>query len=350
MSVRGALDALAAAGIPYATRGEQPIDDPPPGGDVDVLVGAAGADAAERILAEAGFNRLHAPGHRRHRFYFAFEPDRARWLKIDVSLVPRRFAWDLSARDEASLRRFAAYRTGRKASPRLPERVWSALQRRRPLAPRRRGPVVAVLGPDGAGKGSVIAALRGQIQATVTPVYLGHGHESRAAYARAGRRAVGPVDQPGRLRSAVRAVLGLLPHHLRDVQYRVRRAVRMAARTWTAYAYAWRGDIVLCDRHPLEALAVDAHDRSPGSLAERAVLRRLVPWPDAVVLLDAPGDVLFARKGEHSPELLDGWRGAYRDVFGARNATVISTTDGLDRVVAQASAVLWRALSDRRAW
>jgi thymidylate kinase len=343
--IRAALDALAAASVPFATRGEQPIDDPPPGGDVDILVGAADADAAERVLAQAGFHRLHSPGHRRHRFYLAFD---GRWLKIDVSLVPRGFGWDLSARDEESLRRFAAYRTGTKADPALPERIVAALERRRPLEPRRRGPVVAVLGPDGAGKGSVIAALRRQIQAAVTPVYLGHGETSRAEYRR--RPAAPPGARAVRLRAGVRAVLGLLPHAARDVQHRVRRAVRMAARTWAAYLYAWRGDIVLCDRHPLEALAVHAGDRSAAATVERLMLRRLVPWPDAVVLLDAPGDVLYARKGEHSPAVLDGWRGAYRDVFGARNATVVCTTDGLDRSVAQASAVLWRALSDRRGW
>jgi hypothetical protein len=72
--------------------------------------------------------------------------------------------------------------------------------------------------------------------------------------------------------------------------------------------------------------------------------------PDLVILLDAPAELLFARKGEHSPEVLDDWRAAYRELFGPRGATVVSTTDGLERSAAATSAVLWRALSERRGW
>ena len=265
-----------------------------------------------------------------------------------MSLVPARFGWDLAARDPHSLARFAHYRVGTKASPGPVERLWSALARRRPLGLRRAGPIVAVLGPDGAGKGSVIAAVRAEIPAGVKALYLGHGDVSQREYARG--------DAPERrtlaraVRRAVKAGLGLLPGRVRDVQYRARRALGLALRAWAAYPYAWRGDIVLCDRHPLEALAVDADDGTLAGRVERRLLGRLVRWPDAVVLLDAPGEVLFARKGEHSPELLDDRRMAYRKLFGARGATIVATTDGLAHSVAETSAVLWRALSERRGW
>jgi thymidylate kinase len=147
-----------------------------------------------------------------------------------------------------------------------------------------------------------------------------------------------------------RRVTALLPEAVGDAQYRARRAIRKAARTWAVYRFAWRGDIVLCDRHPLEVLATDADRRTLGGAVERWVTRRLVPWPDAVVLLDAPGDVLFARKGEHSPAELEAQRRAFRSVFGARDATVVATTGGLERTVAEASRVLWRALRERRGW
>jgi thymidylate kinase len=346
--IRAALDALDAAGVPFATRGEQPIDDPPPGGDVDILVAVADADAAERVLESAGFRRLVSPGHRLHRFYLAFAPATGNWLKIDVSLVPRRLGWDLRARDERSLRRFAGYRVGMKARRGTVERIWSALARRRPLGLRRQGPVIAVLGPDGAGKGSVIAALRARIPATVTPLYLGHGDASRAEYGASRRSA--PRAEVGRVRAAIRRVLALLPYRHRDAQYRVRRGLRLALRALVAYVYAWRGDVVLCDRHPLELLAVDGERDTLGGALERRVVSRLVPWPDAVVLLDAPGEVLYARKGEHSPALLERWRQTYRDVFGSRNATIVSTTAGLEPAVREASGVLWAALSRRRSW
>jgi hypothetical protein len=345
--IRPALDALRTAGIPFATRGVQPIDDPPPGGDVDVLVGERDADAAERVLASAGFRRLVSPGHRRHRFFLAFDGERARWLKIDVSLVPARLEWDLEATDPRSLERFAAYRVGTKSDPGALERAWAWVEQRRPLGVRRQGPIVAMLGPDGAGKGSVIAALRSEIPVQVTALYFGRGERSRAEYGRPSRRP--PGTSPSAAWRIAQRVVRLLPAGGADLQRGFRRGMGGSVRAWRSYLYAWRGDVVLCDRHPLEGLAVTTPHRSPGRALERWLLRRLVPWPDRLVLLEAPGATLFARKGEHSPELLDGWGRAYRDALGSR-ATAISTVQPLDRSVAATSALVWQALAERRGW
>jgi hypothetical protein len=346
--IRAALERLTAEGVAFATRGEQPIDDPPPGGDVDILVGAADLATADRALKAAGFVYQETPGHRGHRFYLAYDAGRGRWLKLDVNVVPERLGWDLAARDDAHLRRFAAYRVGPKADPGLAERVWSAAARRRPLGWRRRGPVVAVLGPDGAGKGAVIAGLRAQIQTVVRPVYFGQGGASASDYAPSGsgRRARQSFARP--VKRWMRALLDRLPRGARAGEWRLRQALVASVRAWIAYAYAWRGDIVLCDRHPLEALAIgpDAGDRV--SRTERAILGRLVPWPDAVILLDAPGDVLFERKREHSPGLLDERRRAYREVFGARGAVVVPTDGALEESVARAAEVVWAAFRARR--
>jgi thymidylate kinase len=320
--IRAALDRLAAAGIAFAPRGEQPIDDPPPGGDVDILVRACDAEAAGQALEAAGLHHFAAAGHRGHRFHLAFDPARSRWLKLDLNLVPS--DWDLRAPDG----RFADYRVGIKAGRGGAERARVALLRRVPLAPRRLGPVIAVLGPDGAGKGSVISQLCGQIPVEVTTMYMGN-----------------PPPTSGPRARARSAAAGRLPAGLRSAQYRTRRAVRASARAWRAHAFAWRGDIVLCDRHPLEALALE-----PDGGGLRGALGRLVPWPDAIVVLDAPGDVLFARKGEHSPERLEQWRRAYRDTFAPRGATIVPATGELSESVAAASAIVWRALEARRGW
>ena len=185
--------------------------------------------------------------------------------------------------------------------------------------------MIAVLGPDGSGKGSIIRELREQIPVEVTAVYMGN-------------------PSPSRERSApVRAAAARVPAGPRAAQYRARRALRAAARAWLAHARAWRGDIVLCDRHPLEALALE-----PDGGGLRGPLGRLVPRPDEIVVLDAPGEVLFARKGEHSPETLDQWRRAYRETFAT--ATVVSTTGELGTSVAATSEVVWRGLKARRRW
>jgi thymidylate kinase len=326
--IAAALEQLAAAGIPFAPRGDQPIDDPPPGGDVDILVGDRDARAVGRVLEASGLRRFAAAGHRGHRFYVAFDAERARWLKLDVNLVPARLRWDLDARDPASLRRFAAYRVGAKAGLGSGERVRVALVRRLPLAATRRGAVIALLGPDGAGKGTVVTQLKASIPVEVTVIYMG----SRPVVAPAGGK-----------RRHLRAAVGLLPPRLRLAQWRHRRTLDAARRAWLAHAHAWRGDIVLCDRHPLEALALE-----PDTTGLAGRLGRLVPWPDAIVLLDAPGALLFARKSEHSPELLEQWRRAYRSTF--RDAAVVPTTGDVAGSVASVSAIVWRALAGRRGW
>jgi thymidylate kinase len=348
--IRAALERLAAEGVAFATRGNQPVDDPPPGGDVDILVSTADRTAAHAVLEGAGFHHQLAPGHRGHRFYLRFDTGRGRWLKIDVNLVPEHLGWDLTARDDEHLRRFAGYRVGAKSHPRLAERVWAALAQRRPLGLRRMGPVIAVLGPDGAGKGSVIAALREQIPAVVKPIYLGHGAGSREQYGAAVRGAAARRQAGGALRRWLRPLVAGLPVQGRASLYRIRLALLGSMRALEAYAHAWTGSVVLCDRHPIELLAVGVAEGHRRPALERAILARLVPWPDAVILLDAPGAVLFARKGEHSPERLEAERRAYRDFFVPRGASLVPTDASLDAGVSLATAAVWRAFAARRQW
>jgi thymidylate kinase len=71
------------------------------------------------------------------------------------------------------------------------------------------------------------------------------------------------------------------------------------------------------------------------------------------VVLDAPGAVLFARKGEHSPGLLETWRQGYLDLERADLATdvhVVDATRPPEAVVAEVSRLVWRQLARRRGW
>ena len=56
------------------------------------------------------------------------------------------------------------------------------------------------------------------------------------------------------------------------------------------------------------------HDRSIGQRLHGLLLGRLYPKPDLVVYLDAPAEVLLARKGEGTLEALEARRGEYRAI------------------------------------
>jgi thymidylate kinase len=190
--------------------------------------------------------------------------------------------------------------------------------------------VIAFLGPDGAGKGTVIAGVREALDGPVTVLYLGRRRRSAPRAGSGGAR--------GRTRRAS-------PSAARECAFLVRRAARHLRLLFRGYTSAWRGHVVLCDRHPIEVLAVRPHRTPAGASLERFIARRLIPWPDAVIVLDAPAPLLLERKGEHSLETLERWRRAYLEVFGTRAAAVVSTGGPTEVSIADALAAVRRARS-----
>ena len=299
--VRTSLSSLDDAGVAYRVRKSQES-----GGEIDIWLARASREAADAALASAGFHVFAAPGHRGHRFYLGF--DGTQWLKVDAKFEHRSPPrWRRSA-----------------------ENALDALGRARPAAIRRLGPVVAVLGPDGAGKGSVVEALQLEIPLGVTTVY--HGHRER--------RGAGSRRAKARSRPA---------GSFRECAFVFRQYLRGCRAMTATYVAAWLGDVVLCDRHPIEVLAVRPQRPPLAARLERLLVRTLTPWPDAIVVLDAPAQTLFERKGEHAVEVLERWRLGYRSAFGSR-ANVVSTVGPMDESVAAVSAVIWEALAARRRW
>jgi thymidylate kinase len=73
------------------------------------------------------------------------------------------------------------------------------------------------------------------------------------------------------------------------------------------------------------------------------LLAHACPAPDLVLVLDAPGEVLYARKGEHSADFLEQQRQQYI-ALRARlpEMIVVDATRDAERVRRDALAAIWR--------
>jgi thymidylate kinase len=201
------------------------------------------------------------------------------------------------------------------------------------------GVAVAVLGPDGAGKTTLVSALPGALGGDALVVYMGVNRDSQThalPTMRWARRWVAPRTRPpARLRRIVTRA-----HLLFDQAYRV--GVGMRARR--------RGRTVIFDRYLYDAevdAVVEGRDRR-----EQQVLRwirRRFPAPDLVVLLDAPGHVLLARKGEHDVVRLDRLRRAYAEIAAEVPAVaVIDVRQDAAAVLSEAVAAIEVRRGDHR--
>ncbi len=190
---------------------------------------------------------------------------------------------------------------------------------------------VALVGADGAGKTTIAR----QVTAVVPRaryLYMGVNLEASHVMLPSTRlvleikRAMGgrpdlsaPRTDPTAPGARPRGLLGTMRA---EVRY-----ANQIAEEWFRQLVAWyylrRGSIVIFDRHFL--WDYDASFSDPG--ADRALrmrrlhdrlLRRLYPRPDLIICLDAPAEVLHARKGEGSMEDRERRRREYLE-FGARS-------------------------------
>ncbi|HLJ91860.1 MAG TPA: MATE family efflux transporter [Gemmataceae bacterium] len=200
---------------------------------------------------------------------------------------------------------------------------------------------VVFLGPDGAGKSSVIGAVRRQLvgafpktaRYSFPPALLGQLY----------RRGNGPDQLPHAapprswLASVSRAVLYWFVYH--SVGYYG--TVRLALASST---------LVLHDRHLVDALVDPRRYRYAGPSWLLRLIWRFIPKPDLVILLDAPPEILQARKQEVPFAETSRQHEAYRALVGTfRNGHILDAAQPLEQVIAAVNDVVLRHLTIRLA-
>jgi thymidylate kinase len=184
----------------------------------------------------------------------------------------------------------------------------------------RRGIAVAVIGPDGAGKTTLVNGLRETLPFETRILYMGltGGRLPRADALRV----------PGVVLAARLAILWL---------------------RWGAGLYhRTRGRLVVFDRYVLDGTVPSGARLTPLARVSRRLQASACPRPDVVLLLDASGATLHARSGEYDADRLESWRVAYRRLEGRIDGLhVLDAERPADAVRRDALAIVWRCYAER---
>jgi thymidylate kinase len=179
---------------------------------------------------------------------------------------------------------------------------------------------VAIMGPDGAGKTTLANGLHSALPFPARVLYMGltGGRMPKADALRV----------PG-LTLAVRLTL-----------------------IWARYAvglyHRARGRIVLYDRYTLDGKVPAGAPLTALGRLSRRVQAVAVPRPELLLLLDASGVAMHARKGEYHPAQLEEWRDAYQRLRGrVRALEVLDAEEPADAVRRAAQARIWQCYAER---
>jgi hypothetical protein len=213
-------------------------------------------------------------------------------------------------------------------SQRLQRRLRPAL-----FAFRRRGLTIALLAPDGAGKTTLALELAREPFIQARPIYLGLNGDIK-------NLRLPTTRWLQQLTESVNGKRGPAPLWLKPL-----RAGSRLSEQWSRYAAAFyqrlRGRFVVLDRHPQEE-NLNGRSFTLKSRLRRWLLAAGCPTPDLLVVLDAPGDVLYQRKGEHDPEWLESQR---RNLLELRNrvpdTVVVDATREFSQVRSEVVALIW---------
>lgn len=181
--------------------------------------------------------------------------------------------------------------------------------------PHSRGMTVALLGPDGAGKSTLISGLQETWLLPVSPLYMG--------------LTGGLLPYVNRLWLPFLVIPGRLIIF------------------WTRYLlgkyHQSRGRLVIYDRYIYDWQIPTPYPLNRLQRTYRWIDGHCLPGPDKVFILDAPGEVMFSRKGEYNPEMLEDWRQHFLSLRGQiSQSELVDTTLPRQNVLAEVTDRIWQ--------
>jgi thymidylate kinase len=199
------------------------------------------------------------------------------------------------------------------------------------------GILVAIMGPDGVGKSTVVSGLPGALNLAFwgrhrlfhwRPQALFRGRDTginTTPHAKASR---------GKLLSMAYLTAFFLDH-------------------WFGYVFMVRpslarSNLVLFDRYFHDVLVDPCRYRYGGPKWFARFLAYLVPAPDVVVLLDADEQLIFSRKAELPPDEIERQRRSYRRLrFNRAYKVLVHTESGINSTILSTSRAVTEFMSRR---
>jgi thymidylate kinase len=188
-----------------------------------------------------------------------------------------------------------------------------------------------ILGPDGAGKSSVIDGLMDTLECGGRTVKMRHLKPRFVAQLRnqSDIIVVDPHGKPprGALLSLVKIVVWLIEEWYADLFYEKRETV------------------LIFDRYYHDLLVDPRRYRFGAPIWTAALVGKFMPQPKLWILLDAPAEVLQARKQEVTAEETARQCNAYRAfVREQRHYVIVDASQPLDEVIADAAHAIEQVL------
>lgn len=214
----------------------------------------------------------------------------------------------------------------REPTGRMLRNRWLELRRRMRRVLRPSGLVIAVLGPDGSGKSTLIEGIRrelGQLFRRTDYIHL------RPRFLRQGGVGILPTTDPHRLPPR-----GTIASLAKLVMYVTDSWLGHALRVFPLKRHS---SLVIFDRYPHDMLADPKRYRLSTPRWINALLLKPVPLPDMWLVLDAPAAVLLGRKAEVSAAACEEQLVGYRRLLqNFQNAVGIDAAKSSQSAIADA--------------